>query len=193
MSVHGDHVATVLQKAAIYASTTTAHAGQTIAPTGSNVGWTTSLWIGSGAVLAALVTMFLNRQIKISEFRQAWINDLRADISEYVSKADEWVDSYLDANCETDQEKKAPLIKSMDQTKYYTFRILRRIEMRFKPDDKDGNELLADLLNLLDPSKLPDHSAKAEWKAMADGVVLKARQILKKEWEVTKNPYSERL
>lgn len=193
MSVHGDHAATVLQKAAIYASATTAHAGQTIAQTGSNVGWTTSLWIGCGAVLAALVTMFLNRQIKISEFRQAWINDLRADISEYISKADEWVDSYLDANFETDQEKKAPLIKSMDQTKYHTFRILRRIEMRFKPDDSDGNELLADLLNLLDPSKLSEHSAKVDWKAMADGVVLKARQILKKEWEVTKNPYSDRL
>jgi hypothetical protein len=192
MNVYSDQAAAALQKAAVYAATTSAHASKAIVQS-SNVGWTTSLWIGFGAVLAALVTMFLGRQIKISEFRQAWINDLRADISEYISKADEWVDSYLEANCETDQEKKAPLIKSMNQTKYHAFRIFRRIELRFKPDDKDGNELLADLLNLLNPKMLPEHSAKAEWKDMADAVILKARQILKKEWEVTKNPYSSRL
>lgn len=169
------------QAATIIASAST----PAINTTGGGFGWSTTLWVAFGAIIAAVIT----RQIKISEFRQAWINGLREDIAEFMSKADEWVDLYLDFNHEFDQAKKANIAKRLDKIKYGSYKIFRRIELRFKPDDKEANNLLANLITLLDPSKLPETGAKAKWHSMAEDVVVQARHILKKEWEVTKHPY----
>jgi hypothetical protein len=142
---------------------------------------TTTLWIALGAILAA----FIARGVKISEFRQAWIDGLRADISEFISKAHEWIDLYLTFNAETDQAALAP---KLERIKYDSFHVLRRIELRFKPDDDDANALLAELKTLLDPSKLAPDNQYASWRRLADHAVLSARALLKEEWETTKNP-----
>jgi hypothetical protein len=39
---------------------------------------------------AALTAAWISRSIKISEFRQKWIDDLRNDISAYVGAAEKW-------------------------------------------------------------------------------------------------------
>ncbi|AYP22404.1 hypothetical protein [Pantoea agglomerans] len=63
---------------------------------------TATLWVALGVIGAALIT----RGLKISEFRQLWIDERRNDISEYISKAHEWIDIYLAFNKETTLEKK---------------------------------------------------------------------------------------
>jgi hypothetical protein len=145
---------------------------------------TTTLWVAVGAILAA----FIMRGVKISEFRQAWIDGLRADISEFISKAHEWIDLYLDVNAETDQVKKSELAPKLDRIKYDSFHVLRRIELRFKPDDESANALLSSLRNLLDPGRLTPSAQYASWRDLADETVLNARALLKEEWETTKNP-----
>ncbi len=146
---------------------------------------TATLWITIGAILAALIA----RGVKISEFRQDWINGIRVDISEFISKAHEWIDLYLVYNAETDQKIKAELAQKLDRIKYDSFHVLRRIELRFKPNDSEANSLLSELRDLLDPARLTPNAQYASWRKMADAVVLKARTLLKEEWETTKNPF----
>jgi hypothetical protein len=146
---------------------------------------TTTLWIALGAILAALIA----RGVKVSEFRQAWIDGLRADISLFISKAHEWIDLYLMFNAVADQSMKAELAPKLDRIKYDSFHVLRRIELRFKPDDDNANALLSDLRDLLDPGKLMPDAQYANWRKLADESVLNARALLKEEWETTKNPF----
>jgi hypothetical protein len=146
---------------------------------------TTTLWIAMGAILAA----YIARGVKISEFRQAWIDGIRADISEFMTKAHEWIDLYREFNSESEQKKKAELAPKLDRIKYDSFHVLWRIRLRFKPDDSSANALLDDLQDLLDPGKLMPNAEYATWRTLADNTVLKARALLKEEWEVTKNPF----
>ncbi|WP_322628544.1 hypothetical protein [Halothiobacillus sp.] len=150
---------------------------------------TPTIWAALGAVGAAVVASLIARSVKISEFRQAWINELRADISEFISKSDEWIDLYLSFNAENNNEKKAALAPALDRIKYDAFHVLRRIELRFKPDDLEGNALLLALRDLLNPAKLMPDSQYPSWRRLADDTTLKARHLLKEEWEVTKNPF----
>ncbi|WP_430009432.1 hypothetical protein [Methylophaga lonarensis] len=145
---------------------------------------TTTLWVALGAIIAA----FVMRGVKISEFRQAWIDGLRADISEFISKAHEWIDLYLVFNAEDNQKKKAELASKLDRIKYDSFHVLRRIELRFKPDDNQANILVSNLKNLLDPVKLKPNNQYSSWRTLADTAVQDARALLKEEWETTKNP-----
>ena len=144
----------------------------------------TTIWIAFGVITAA----FIARGVKISEFRQAWIDGLRSDISEYISKSHEWIDLYIIINSEQDQKKKIKLKQKLDRLKYDSIHIHSRISLRFKPNDNNANTLLNKLLFLLDPSKLSSIDQYASWRNLCDDVVLDARVLLKEEWEATKNP-----
>lgn len=146
-------------------------------------------------IFAALCAAYMARELKISEFRQAWINGLREEISDFVAKAHEWIDLYIDTNPSDDQELKAEAHKKLNSLKYEAFRAYRKIQMRFKPTDEQANKLLASLQNLLDPSKLyvdpqdPRGRGKYNaWRELADSTISQARHLLKEEWETTKNP-----
>lgn len=145
-----------------------------------------TLWVALGVITAAFIT----RGMKISEFRQAWIDGLREDISEFTCKAHEWVDLYLLCNAETDHDKKSGMVTKLDRLKYDALHIHSRVSLRFKPEDEIANNLLANLLNLLDPSKIGlDPNAYSNWRVLSDDVVTEARHLLKEEWEATKNPF----
>lgn len=146
---------------------------------------TTTLWVAFGAIVAA----FIMRGVKISEFRQAWINELRVDISEFIRNSHEWIDLFLEYNSEKDQQKKAELASKLDRAKYDSFHVLRRIELRFKPGDSKANNLVVELRDLLNPAKLEQHNQYGNWRKLADSAVQDARALLKEEWETTKNPF----
>lgn len=145
---------------------------------------TATLWVALGVIGAALIA----RGVKISEFRQLWIDERRNDISEYISKAHEWIDIYLAFNKETTLEKK--MMPKLDRLKYEALHIHSRIFLRFKPNDEKANKLLEHLLYLLDPSKLVTEKCDMylSWRKISDNAVLEARYLLKEEWEHTKNP-----
>ena len=139
-------------------------------------------------VLVAIFVALMARQLKISEFRQEWIDGIRKDISEFMNKAHEWIELYLELNEETDQKTKRDLVQKLDRIKYEAFHVLWRIELRFKPDDKEANSLIFGLRNLLDPGKLVPEKKYSSWRTLADSAVLESRILLKEEWETTKNP-----
>lgn len=145
---------------------------------------TTTFWVAAGVITAALIA----REVKISEFRQAWIDGLRTDISEYMCKAHEWMDLYVVFNAETSQKEKDAMRPKLDRIKYDSFHVLRRVEMRFKPNDDKANNLIKKLLDLLDPGAFSLNSPESAWRKLADEAVSQARCLLKEEWEVTKNP-----
>jgi hypothetical protein len=145
---------------------------------------TATFWVALGVIVAA----FIARSVKISEFRQAWIDGLRSDISEYINKAHEWVDLYLELNSEQSQEKKHELFPKLERLKYDALHIYSRICLRFKPDDGNAEVLLEKLLSLLDPLKFDSNSKKSSWRELSDIAVMQARILLKEEWETTKNP-----
>lgn len=139
--------------------------------------------------IAALAVAWMTRQLKISEFRQVWINGIREDISLFISKSHEWIDIYIKFNEENDQDIKSDMAKILDRIKYDALHVFRRIEMRFKNDDEKANELISQLNFLLSPAKLEPNNQYSSWNKMADLSVKNARNLLKEEWEVTKNPF----
>ncbi len=73
--------------------------------------------------------------------------------------------------------------------------ILSRIKLRFNPRKnqykKDDDDFLTALDNLLNPGKLTPSSMsplETSWLKLANEAVEKARAILKREWEITKQP-----
>ncbi len=146
--------------------------------------WTATLWVALGAVVAALIT----REVKISEFRQAWINGLRDDLSEYIKKAHEWIELYLIYNKEEDEKIKINMISKLDGAKYDALHLLSRVKLRFKPSDEEANKLLDGLGDLLDPAKLTPGNQYSSWRSFSEEVIYQARFLLKEEWETTKNP-----
>lgn len=143
-----------------------------------------TLWIALGAIAAA----FIARGVKISEFRQAWIDGLRSDISEYVSKANEWINLYLEFNSDVGIAKKVEVASKIDPIKYDALHVLRRVELRFKANDHDANALIDKLRNLLNPEKLAPQNGYYSWNRLANEAIVSARVLLKEEWETTKNP-----
>lgn len=141
------------------------------------------------AAFAAIFAALMARELKISEFRQAWINGLRDEISEYTTKAHEWMELFLETNPSIDQAHKEEMYKKLNALKYESFRVYRKIQMRFKPTDEAANKLLASLLDLIDPAKSGvSGNAYGVWRNHAEETILEARHLLKEEWETTKNP-----
>ncbi|WP_196482622.1 hypothetical protein [Burkholderia cepacia] len=143
-----------------------------------------TIWVALGAIVAAFIT----REVKISEFRQAWINDLRDDLAEYIKISHKWIDLYLVYNDEGDQRKKRDMAPKLDKEKYDALHLLSRIRLRFKPNDEAANKLLDDLGDLLNPGKLHPDNKYSSWRSNSDAVIYQARFLLKEEWETTKNP-----
>lgn len=138
-------------------------------------------------LIAAVSVAFITRQIKISEFRQAWINNLRSDIALYISKADEWVTLYYMSNGNQKSDADKETIPEIYKVKFEAFTIRRRIEMMFKPGDNE--DFLKDLQNLCDPRLIDEYGSHEEWNNVAKRSVADARRLLKREWEVTKKPW----
>lgn len=147
-----------------------------------------AIWSGVAIALGAIVAAWLTRRTKISEFRQEWINELRADIAAYIGAADRWMTARNELN-EAPHADRQEMVPNAEKLSNEARVILHRIELRINPrknkfEDAD-NEFLISLWTLLDPSALPGSS----WRTLADTSVKLGRELLKREWEVTKNVF----
>ena len=141
--------------------------------------------------LALFATASVSHSSKISEFRQAWINDLRKDISDFIGVAEQWFRKWDELNdLRSHDEKSARIPQESIPLSNEARVILNRIKMRFNPRAnkyKLQDDAFLMLLNsLLDPGKLAPPDFDTSWRRLADDAVEKAREILKREWEVTK-------
>jgi|GEM_PF-4393143 hypothetical protein len=150
------------------------------------------------AVVAAIISGRLSRSIKISEFRQAWINDLRKDVADYVGAAHKWFRKYEQLNdIEADRQdektrmEREELLPIHNEALVILSRVKLRINPRKNPYKRDDDDFLTALDNLLNPGKLTPSDVsplETRWLTLANEAVEKARAILKREWEITKQP-----
>ncbi len=143
-----------------------------------------------GGIAGATVAGLIGRSTKISEFRQAWINELRNDIANYLSKAEELMSSWERTNDRSDEEK-PKLVADHDKLRSETLIILRRIQMRLNPKDenphkKEDDQFLQSISDLINIGKLDPRNWRVDWDNHAADAVNQARYLLKREWEVTK-------
>lgn len=146
------------------------------------------IWSFAGACLAAVIAGFFLRELKISEFRQKWIDELRKDIAEFIREARF---SMLDRTGLAIKSLSGDLASANDTIHaHQAFEVLCRIKLRINPRESDTQEEDKNLLDALDGLICTNSGAKRdEWHKAAEGCVTQAREILKREWEITKRPW----
>lgn len=150
-------------------------------------------------VAIAFVAPLFSHGVKLAEFRQAWINEQRKDVAEYIGLAREWVEAWDEQNgavaaTEEDREKLRKQRKDLFGLANKALVILWRIKMRVNPlttnpQAAQDKEFLARLEALLLPPP-PDPSGvsppEAMWRKLAEEAVAQSQIVFKGEWEVTK-------
>ncbi len=157
--------------------------------------------VGAAVITAAasFTSAYISHEIKISEFRQAWINDLRKDIADYTGAAEKWFQKYNEINPHKTEHDiwvrriREELIPIANEANV----LLRRIRLRINPRDNSNkvadDEFLQSLANLIDPQKLDHRHLVSSWEKLTGDAVERGREILKREWEVTKRGWISRL
>lgn len=159
--------------------------------------------IGSiGAALIAALFTFINlvstKEAKISEFRQKWIDDLRADIANFVSKMDLVLalskeGKYLTQNAanltsddldELNRLREQCTAHFTDAKRSYTFIQLRINKIE---SDEEAKTINKEFLAALKKTNInPVHSDAREYSGHLDDLVDKASALLKMEWKRVK-------
>ncbi|KRQ09157.1 hypothetical protein AOQ71_21240 [Bradyrhizobium manausense] len=147
-------------------------------------------------ILAQVISGRLSRSVKISEFRQKWIDSLRDDVAAYIGATHKWVRKYEEINAivafeEKSKKEREEFLPLQNDALVILSRIKLRInplKNRYKKEDDAFLRALDKLLDLgkLEPSETP--TIEVGWRKGADDAIELARKILKREWEVTKQP-----
>jgi hypothetical protein len=154
----------------------------------------TAIWLFVSALAVALVAPMVAHSIKLADFRQTWINELRRDVADYIGLCRKWIRAYdaydsLDVSEQAQRGQKADQITSIANDALV---VLWRIKMRINPRDnryKEADDMFLEALDsLLDPGKIGSGTGDLEsrWRSSAETAVNQARELLKREWEVTK-------
>lgn len=159
-----------------------------------------TVFVALGAIVAALLTgifsfvsLINQKEGKISEFRLAWINGLRDDISKLLSCIEEMSSEWQLISVE-ESEKNTPfsgkewLSKFRDRTKGDTIRFYetyQRILMRLNTiEHSDLVDELRQARNYISEKDVLVN--KKILRANTDRILEKSQVILKREWEVVK-------
>lgn len=149
------------------------------------------MWTLITGLVVAVSAGLLARELKISEFRQKWIDELRIEISEYLSASELWFRLYQ-GYYEQFGPKTLAQLREADDAANKALTILYRIRMRIKPESQSDDlekALLKSLPHLIDPMSWIPNEELSSWRRRADEVVATSRDLLKREWDVTKEPW----
>ncbi|WP_354114272.1 hypothetical protein [Bradyrhizobium sp. RT3a] len=128
----------------------------------------------------SIVAGRLSRRLKVSEFRQVWINSLRDDIASYLGVTQR---RFHAAKMEEEQGK---LFVMGNEASV----ILYRIKMRINPNENRHKEedeaFIAALEKIQTTDGVPEVQLERHWATAAAEITLLARKLLKREWDTTK-------
>lgn len=151
--------------------------------------WSSVLWTAAAAIIAAIVAALLARSLKISEFRQAWINSLRDDAAELIGLLGDAHEAGVRANGEfaaTGAEIwRTEFAPAVAKARTFQARIRLRINPKPNKNSEDDSRFLAALDHLVEGcihrASLCDdlHSRRHRFET-------EARLLLKREWQSTK-------
>jgi len=134
---------------------------------------------------------------KIAEFREKWLAELRRDIADFVGATEQVLNKWEEINglpCETEEEVEEKDRRSREEQDALSnkARVLQwRITLRINPRESDtkgaDDAFLATLNELWNPMLLgPPNTGRAAWTAKAELAIEQGRELLKREWDVTK-------
>jgi cell division protein FtsL len=131
------------------------------------------------AAAAVIAAAWISHAAKIYEFRQAWIDNLRKDISDYVGVAEKWFRKWDESNLLESSHKELSEREKIFPIANEARVILRRIRLRFNPRENrykaQDDRFLESLHNLLNPGKVPPPGSGSAWHKLADDAVEQAR------------------
>ncbi|WP_234729987.1 hypothetical protein [Acidocella facilis] len=154
--------------------------------------WNTMAPYVAATVAAAAVfgAAWVSHSAKISEFRNGWISDLRRDIADYMGAAEQWFRKWDEINFLPSEEKTArerdELFPIANAARVILWRIRLRLNPRQNKFKAQDDILLQTLTDLLDPQKVGPKDQEASWHRLANVAIEHAREVLKREWQVTK-------
>ena len=109
-----------------------------------------------GALIAgaiASVNLTLTKELKTSEFRQAWIDGLREDLAKFLGAARVFARAVEVVHAfGPDYKDKVPLLISdekIGELRYQAAEMLSKIKLRLNPDEPEHEELLRLLAQFL--------------------------------------------
>lgn len=152
--------------------------------------------IAIGSVTAALIAgafsylnLVISKEQKVSEFRQQWIDALRESISQYVSAISCLAKASATVNENVVKENGPDHVKETESCFELASKSYASILLRINPDDtrSELKELNADFLAKLESVRAAVRKDRyEEARQLTDELELKARRILKLEWERVK-------
>jgi hypothetical protein len=134
----------------------------------------------AAGVTVSLVGGRLSRRLKVSEFRQAWINSLREDIASYLGVTQRWFQA---AKME---EVPGKLFAMGNEASVILYRIKMRINPNENKHKREDDEFIAALEKIQTTGGIPDVRLETHWATAAAEITWLARKMLKREWETTK-------
>jgi len=159
-----------------------------------------NVFVAIATVLAALiaglisvVALTLTKEQKTSEFRQAWIDGLRSDLSDYLASARAMARAIEELHAFGDRYSTHPFTMRPEQLGEMRLRVaiaLYRIKLRLNPDEADHNELLRLLLRITEEEAKYMETAQASSVKMLQAIEIAAefaRPVLKAEWKRVKS------
>lgn len=139
--------------------------------------------IGAAIVagIISLLSLIISKEQKVSDFRQAWIDALRAELVEFITRINSVVD--LNQLEWTDEEKRhaafSPVFEAINTATF-------SISLRLNPDEGIAQEVLRcmnDMTSLVTDGMLTTGSAL---RAIEHQFLESSKELLKIEWQRVK-------
>ena len=140
----------------------------------------------------SFVNLTLTKELKTSEFRQAWIDGLREDLAGFFGAARAFARAVEATHVlGADYKEKGILLLSDEKVsdlRYQAAETFSKIKLRLNPDETEHIELLRLLKRAIDEQNamLGNKSDAASTLAAIDAANEYARPVLKKEWRRVK-------
>lgn len=139
----------------------------------------------------SFVTMSLTKELKTSEFRQAWIDGLRDDLSKFFGASRAFARATQSVFLHGQGYQSAPLSFAPEQIgefRYQAAETLSKVKLRLNPSEAEHVELLRLMRNAVDrQNEMLATGSPVELVLTAiDTANDYAPQVLKREWERVK-------
>jgi hypothetical protein len=153
-----------------------------------------TVFIAFGVVAAAIIAgvfSYINlvsvKESKVSEFRQDWINDLRKEISEYISAARALMEKLRHDNHGQMISKQDFMAKKNNHGDLYNQMLNSKVSILLRINDKEKEEKIKkmnnEFLSLIENINTDFESSKFDYaEEKIETLISKSRDLLKYEW-----------
>lgn len=172
-----------------------AQSAQQVSEAGTQVSiWTFAIWSAAAALITGVLATLMTRNLKLAEFRQDWINDMRAEIADYFVASDLYFAACLTlrsggadpAAPATLDEAKMAVTAAKAKADAYFYRINLRINPTDNENSVDDSAFLESLALLTANMDAQLSVSEKQRTRYLDEAMCQSRMLLKREWEVVK-------